>query len=206
MAECCKTIEIIGEGITEEAYVKSIRDIVRHKPNKRFRKASSLKELERNIKECIKNGVSLVLCLIDMDNKTADGVHEHEINAQKYEKLKNTYHNKEFTNVLHENTRVVFIESYPSIETFFFYYGGYTTAAKTNEGLKKDLKRKYGYEVSSKYFNSHSLHEGVFSCEGSCLANAISNAKKSVKNRCKEDKHASYSEMYVLFDTLELLD
>ena len=98
------------------------------------------------------------------------------------------------------------LESYPSTEIFFLYYGEYTTKSKTNDGLKAELKRKYGYEVSASYFNSHSLHEEVFSCKGGNISKAISNARKSVNNRNKDDMHSSYSELYKLFDELGLIE
>ena len=205
MSNYCRTIEIIGEGITEKAYVESIRDIIKYRPRK-IHQASSIAEIERCIKSCVARGVTDVLCLIDMDNKIADGQHDHDINAEKYHVLKAQYHNRILTNSKKESSHIVFIESYPSIEIFFLYYGQYTTAAKTNEGLKSELKDMYGYEVSAKYFNKHSLHEVVFSCNGGCLKNAINNSRKSAKNRCIDNKHAAYSEMHTLFDILEVYE
>ena len=201
----CKTVEIIGEGITEKAYIDSIREVIKRKP-KKFHEASSIAEIKRHIKDCVSRGVSDVICLIDMDNKVADGQHDHDANAEKYRVLKKQYHNQILTNSKKENSRIIFVESYPSIEIFFLYYGQYTTATKTNDGLKSELKEKYGYEVSAKYFNKHSLHETVFSCNGGCLKSAINNSRKSTKNRYTDNIHAAYSEMYTLFDILELCE
>lgn len=201
-----KVIHIIGDGLTEKAYIDSIRDIVKNKPTK-VHEASSIKKLKSAIDKCIKDGISLVICLIDMDNKVPDGKYDHDANAIKYNELKQKYHNKTFINrKTEEETRIIMLESYPCTEIFFLYYGEYTTMSKTNDGLKSELKRKYGYEVSASYFNRHSLHEEVFSCRGGSLNKAISNARKSVNNHNKDDIHSSYSELYILFDELGLVE
>ena len=69
-----KNVEIIiGEGITEEYYFKSVRDVVYIKPPAKRIKPYNLKELEKAIKQYAEGGYTTIHCLIDMDNKTLQG-------------------------------------------------------------------------------------------------------------------------------------
>jgi hypothetical protein len=74
------TTLILGEGITEWYYIKSLQDVFKglnFKPD--YPKQSSLKELELKIEEGITKRYSRIFCLIDMDNKSeGDGKIEYE--------------------------------------------------------------------------------------------------------------------------------
>ena len=80
-------IMIIGEGPTEFYYFNSLKDILRGvqiEPEEP--KHSNLKELERKIKDGIKNGYAKIFCVIDMDNKT------NPTELQNYQALKQRYY------------------------------------------------------------------------------------------------------------------
>ncbi len=196
MGKMKKTIAVIGEGITEYYYMESVKDAISLKPKPFCPTNSSLKELENEIKKCIDKGYSKVFCLIDMDNKINDGTDDHIAKRKQYLKLKSKYHDKTKSGVC-----VRMLESYPCTELFFLFYFRYTTAPQTNEGLKKSLEERFGYDVSEKYFIKHSLHNAM-SCFGGDLKQAIANAKKSVNNRDASNIHCVYTEIGELFDEL----
>lgn len=189
-----KDIEIfIGEGITEMYYMESIRDVLQTKPFHKKVKPYNIEELERAIKNYANEGYTKIHCLIDMDNKIDD---------PKYRELKNKYHNKTISNNKYgANCKVFFYESFPSIEVFFYYYFEYSTAQKSNDGLKNWLKHKCGYETSLKFLTKHSLHN-LFKKNGGCLKRAIENSKKSIASRDDSNYNFIYTEMGELIEKL----
>lgn len=198
MGKMKEIIAVIGEGPTEYHYIASIRDVTLLKPKPINPPTnSSIKELENKIKDCISKGYSKVFCLIDMDNKINDGIGDHIANRERYLKLKAKYQNNKKNDVA-----IRMIESYPCTELFFLFYFQYTTASQTNEGLKRLLHDKFGYDVSGRYFR-HSLHNEM-SCRGGDLRRAIKNAQKSVQNRDYDNIHCVYTEIGELFDELGL--
>ena len=202
MKQLKETIAIIGEGITERYYIESIKDCVQIKPKSIQSKNSSIKEIEIKIKECIADGFSKIICLIDMDTKANDGIGDHVSNRNQYIKLKNKYHNK-YCNKTKDDSFVLMIESFPCIEVFFLYYFQYTSASHTNDGLKKLLKDKYGYLTSEKYLMRNSLLE-VFECQGGSLKNAIRNSTKSISSIDENNPHCVYTEIGKIFELLKL--
>ena len=197
-----ETIAVIGEGITEYYYIQSIKDCVKIKPKAFIPKNSGVKELENCIKSCISSGYSKVFCLIDMDNKSHDGVPEHEANRKKYLELKKKYHAKEHKHA-GGKTLVKMLESYPSSEMFFYYYFKYSTASFGNNELKRLLNERTGYETTEKFLRATSLHN-LFCCKEGDLKRAIEHACKSVDNRENGNPHAGFSEIGELFDYLVL--
>ena len=164
---------IIGEGITEEYYFKSVRDVVYIKPLAKRIKPYNLKELEKAIKQYAGGGYTTIHCLIDMDNKVKKAE-----TLSNYIKLKEKYHNKTISDGKKGvNCKVFFYESYPCTEAFFYYYFEYSTAEKTNEGLKSWLNNRCGYETSERYLSTHSLHK-EFKKHGGCLKKAIEKVLK----------------------------
>ena len=188
---------VIGEGITEEYYFKSIRDVICTKPTAKSLDPYNLKELAKVIKQYAEEGYTTIHCLIDMDNKV-----KNADTLSKYLKLKGKYHNKTILDIKKGiNCKVFFYESYPSTETFFYYYFDYSTAEKSNEGLKSWLKQKCGYDTSEKYLRKHSLHK-EFKKHGGCLKKAIENSNKSVKSREEENYNFTYTEIGKLITEL----
>lgn len=193
-----KNVEIIiGEGITEEYYFKSVRDVVYIKPLAKLIKPYNLKELEKAIKQYAEGGYTTIHCLIDMDNKVKKAE-----TLSNYIKLKEKYHNKTISDGKNGvNCKVYFYESYPSTEVFFYYYFEYSTAEKTNEGLKKWLNNRCGYETTENYLRKHSLHK-EFKKHGGCLKLAIANSNKSVKSREEGNYNFTYTEIGGLVEKL----
>ena len=184
---------VLGEGITEEYYLKSLLDILTIRPHYEQVKPYNKKELEAAINQYAKDGYTTIHCLIDMDTKV-----RHPKTMEDYRKLKQKYDRKR---VRKTNCEVRFYESFPSIEQFFYFYFESSTAQQTNDGLKSWLKHKCGYDTSLKYLRPHSLN-GVFTKNGGCLKNAIANAKKSVKLREDNNFNCSYTEVGDLIEYL----
>ena len=184
---------VIGEGITEKYYLKSLLDILTIRPRYEQVKPYNKKELEAAINRYAKDGYTTIHCLIDMDTKV-----RHPKTMEDYRKLKQKYDRKR---VRKTNCEVRFYESFPSIEQFFYFYFESSTAQQTNDGLKSWLKHKCGYDTSDKYLRPHSLN-GVFTKNGGCLKNAITNAKKSVKLREDNNFNCSYTEVGDLIEYL----
>ncbi len=203
-----KAIAVIGEGITEKYYIESLKGLSPFdiRPQELGKKASSLKQLEKNIQNSIKAGYDEVYCLIDMDGK------RESANKGNYESLKKKYHG-----LTHGNKRqgvqckVIFIETDRCTELWFLYH--FTQSATTKEfrsyhDLEKELcKYRPRYEKTEKYFKSVvDLHkEFTKKCDpqGS-LANAIKNSKDSIKSRQRDNRNYSYSEIHILFDALKI--
>ncbi|MBQ7311167.1 MAG: RloB domain-containing protein [Alistipes sp.] len=184
---------ILGEGITEKYYLKSLLDILTIRPRYEQVKPYNTKELEAAINQYAKDGYTTIHCLIDMDTKV-----RHPKAMEDYRKLKQKYDRKR---VRKTNCEVRFYESFPSIEQFFYFYFESSTAQQTNDGLKSWLKHMCGYDTSLKYLRPHSLN-GVFTKNGGCLRNAIANAKKSVKLREDNNFNCSYTEVGDLIEYL----
>ena len=184
---------ILGEGITEKYYLKSLLDILTIRPRYEQVKPYNKKELEAAINQYAKDGYTTIHCLIDMDTKV-----RHPKTMEDYRELKQKYDRKR---VRKTKCEVRFYESFPSIEQFFYFYFESSTAQQTNDGLKSWLKHKCGYDTSLKYLRPHSLN-GVFTKNGGCLRNAIANAKKSVKLREDNNFNCSYTEVGDLIEYL----
>lgn len=182
---------ILCEGITEEYYIKSLKDILVIRPDVRPVKPYNMDELKCAIEEYAKIGYTAVHCLIDMDNKVSNAK-----NMDKYLKLKQKY---DGGYVKKTECKVYFYESLPSIELFFYYYFENSTAEKTNDGLKSWLKHKCGYETKPTF----SFHN-TFTRNGGCIKNAISNSKNSVRLRLDKSYNCSYTEVSNLIEYLGL--
>lgn len=179
-------VAIIGEGITEEYYIESLKDFSWLSPKPKFFKSTTTttKEYENKIKEVIERGYTKIYCLFDMDIHSKD-----DYSYAKYFALRRKYHNQNKKGVF-----IRFFESNPSIEVFFRYYFEYTTATQTNEGLKRWLLEKVGYVVKEKYFARNPLHV-VFCRNDGSLDNAISNSIRSVANREPDNYVCCYTEV-----------
>lgn len=180
---------IIGEGITEFYYFQSLRDVYKQvvfKPD--YPKNTSIKELGKKIREAKKEGYTHIFCIIDMDTKNK------ESERAQYKKLKAKFAkpiNKPKKGI---SCKVEFFETHLCTELFFFYYFQYTSRQYENqESLIKDLNKCVKYEKAEKFF-SKGLHS-YFERKGGSLEKAITNAEKSMKEKEKDDRGYTYSEL-----------
>ena len=196
-----ETIAIIGEGITEKFFIESIKDSIKIKPKYFEPSNSSMKEYKQKVIEAIGKEYSKIICLIDMDNKIDDGNPYHLANRDEYLNFRN------WANIRNKSKKrkaeIIILETYPCSELFFYYYFEYKTAGKTNEGLKRELYLKFGYEPTLKYLGKHSLHD-VMEAYGGSLNDAIQRDRQSVRDRNYRNIKSCYSEMSILFDILTL--
>lgn len=203
-----KAIVVIGEGITEKYYIDSLKGLSPFdiKPQELNKKASNLKELEKNILSSIKDNYDEVYCLIDMDGKR-DGA-----NKMNYLNMKKKYHN-----ITHGNKKkgiqckVTFIETERCTELWFLYH--FTRTAITKEfksyhELETEL-RKYRpkYEKTEKYFKSvANLHNELTvkrEPKGSIKV-ALKNSQDSFNSKESFTRDYTYSEMHLLIEALKI--
>lgn len=86
MGKLQQTALVLGEGITEFFYFKSLCDkFKRHSFKPDTPKNTSMKELDLKIEDGIKMGYNHIFCVIDMDNK------DKEPERSQYQKLKAKY-------------------------------------------------------------------------------------------------------------------
>lgn len=203
-----KAIAIIGEGITEKYYIESLKGLSRFSilPQQLGRKASSLAQLEKTIRNAIKDGYDEVYCLIDMDTKK-------EGNSRiSYEELKTKYHNKSHGKKSEGiECKVVFVENDRCIELWFLYH--FTKTATTREFTSyKELetalrKHRPDYEKTDQYFRKfggiHQNLTGKTNPQGS-LSLAVRNSKKSTQSRNDDKRPYTYSEMHILIESLHI--
>lgn len=192
---------IIGEGITEFYYFQSLRDVYKQvvfKPD--CPKHTSIKELEIKIREAAEKGYTHIFCIIDIDTKNK------EPERTQYNKLK-----AKFTKPINKpkkgiSCKVEFFETHLCIELFFRYYFDYTSRPYGNQELLiKDLNKYVKYEKTIEFFRkSNGLHSYFERNEGS-LENAITYAEKSMKEKEKDDRDYTYSELGRLMKALENL-
>lgn len=187
---------IIGEGITEFYYFQSMRDVYKQvvfKPD--YPKNTSIKELGKKIREAKKEGYTHIFCIIDMDTKNK------ESERAQYKKLKAKFAkpiNKPKKGI---SCKVEFFETHLCTEMFFRYYFGYTSRSYGDqESLIKDLNKYVEYEKAEKFF-SKGLHS-YFERNGGSLKKAIANAEKSMKEKEKNDRDYTYSELGQLMKAL----
>lgn len=186
------TTLILGEGITEWYYIKSLQDVFKglnFKPD--YPKQTSLEELELKIKEGISNRYDRIFCLIDMDNKTNGD------SKIKYEKFKEKYHKN-------KKCKIEFFETHRCTELFFLYYFQYTSRPYDNQpSLIKDLNKKVPYKKKDEFFKKCKGLHNYFERNGGSLENAINNANKSLKEKLRDNRDYTYSELGKLIEKLD---
>ena len=204
MGKLRESAMIIGEGITEFYYFQSLRDVYKQvvfKPD--CPKHTSISELERKIREAAEKGYTHIFCIIDMDNKNK------EPERTRYKRLRAKFAkpiNKPKKGI---SCKVEFFETHLCTEMFFRYYFGYTSCSYENqESLIKDLNKCVKYEKTIEFFRKskglHSYFERNKRNKGS-LKKAIANAEKSMKEKEKDDRDYTYSELGRLMKALENL-
>ena len=198
MGKLRESAMIIGEGITEFYYFQSLRDVYKQvvfKPD--CPKHTSIRELERKIREAAEKGYTHIFCIIDMDTKNK------EPERTQYEKLKAKFAkpiNKPKKGIY---CKVEFFETHLCTEMFFRYYFGYTSRSYGNqESLIKDLNKYVEYEKTIDFFSKSKGLHSYFERNGGSLKKAIANAEKSMKEKEKNDRDYTYSELGQLMKAL----
>ena len=86
---------------------------------------------------------------------------------------------------------------------FFRYYFGYTSCSYENqESLIKDLNKYVEYEKTIDFFSKSKGLHSYFERNGGSLKKAIANAEKSMKEKEKNDRDYTYSELGQLMKAL----
>jgi len=201
-----KAIAVIGEGITEKFYIESLKGLSPFNilPQELGTKASSLKELEINIKNAINKGYDEVYCLIDMDGKTEGKTKIDYCNLKnKYQKI----HQIKKKGII---CKVMFIETERCTELWFLYHftkSPITRKFESYKELEKEL-RKYRpkYEKSKKYFKgTGGIHKELTTKTPSgSLEKAILNATRSIESKNNDNRNHTYCEMHILINALEI--
>ena len=201
MGKLRESAMIIGEGITEFYYFQSLRDVYKQvvfKPD--CPKHTSISELERKIREAAEKGYTHIFCIIDMDNKNK------EPERTRYKRLRAKFAkpiNKPKKGI---SCKVEFFETHLCTELFFFYYFQYTSRQYENqESLIKDLNKCVKYEKTIDFFSKSKGLHSYFERKGGSLENAITNAEKSMKEKEKDERDYTYSELGRLMKALKNL-
>ncbi len=99
--------------------------------------------------------------------------------------------------------KVEFFETHLCTELFFFYYFQYTSRQYENQDLLiKDLNKCVKYEKAEKFFRKNKGLHDYFEHKGGSLKKAIANAEKSMKEKEKNGRDYTYSELGQLMKAL----
>lgn len=199
MGKLRQTALILGEGLTEFFYFKSLCDVFKRftiKPD--YPKHTSIKELELKIADGVAMGYSHIFCIIDMDTKN------EEPERSQYQKLKAKYAKPIDKPKKGIYCKVEFFETHRCTELFFLYYFRYTSRPyEEQESLLKDLNKCVEYRKTIDFFiKSKGLH-GYFERNGGSLIAAIANANRSMEEKKVSGREYTYSELGRLIGTLE---
>ena len=191
------SIAVIGEGLTEYYYFNSLKDDFRQiniKPS--YPKHSTgLDYLEQEIDKAIDAGYSLIICVIDMDNKKGD-------EKDRYIKFKNRLQGVHYTKKPRIKYEIRFIENERCTEIFFlFYFASISRCFQSQPELLKALNKRCAYEKTEEFFKKHSLHQ-YLEKSGGDFKKALRNAAKSMKEKEETGRDYTYSQMAELFEAL----
>ena len=192
------SIIVIGEGITEYYYFNSLKDTYRQlniKPT--YPKHSTgLEYLSQEIDKAIDAGHSLIICVVDMDNKK-EGKEKED-----YERFKRSrvgVHTIKKTGLKYE---IRFVENERCTEIFFLFYFAYTSRCfQSQSELLNELNKKCYYEKTEKFYRKYPLHQ-YFEKSGGDFKQALRNAAQSMKEKEETGRDYTYSQMAELFEAL----
>lgn len=202
MGKLQQTALVLGEGITEFFYFKSLCDkFKRHSFKPDTPKNTSMQELDLKIEDGIKMGYNHIFCVIDMDNK------DKEPERSQYQKLKAKYAKPIIKPKKGINCVVEFFETHLCTELFFLYYFDYTSRPYDKQDfLIEDLrKRVAGYQKSMDFFKKTKGLHSYLERNGGSLETAIANADKSMKEKLTSGRYYTYSQLGLLMRKLESL-
>lgn len=162
-------VAIVGEGDTEWHYFTSMKQTERFpfKVSPELPKHSSIDAIIKRAHSLVNEGYSKVFCVLDLDI--------HCSNNQKFQ----DYQAKKSRAIKKSKNKIVFIESMPCIEIWFFlHFCSFSTKEYANyDELKPDLKKYLpDYDKSSKFFTSKNFYERLL--EQGSIENALELAEK----------------------------
>lgn len=193
-------IAVIGEGITEQYYLQSIKHLANVQITPKLPKHSTGdKFVESEIKKCIADGYSKIYCLIDMDNK------KNAKEKSDYLKLKAKYHDKKYKDKsIGTEIEIKFFENERCLEIWFLFHFKNTTAEfATQNDLLRELNKFCRYEKTERFFLTTSgLHQYFIKNKGSFDV-AKNFADSSVKTKLEQNRDYTYSEMKNFFELIE---
>ncbi len=193
-------IAVIGEGITEQYYLQSIKHLTNVQITPKLPKHSTGdKFVETEIKKCIADGYSKIFCLIDMDNK------KNVKEKFDYAKLKAKYHDKIYKNKsIGTEIEIKFFENERCLEIWFLFHFKNTTAEfATQNDLLRELNKLCRYEKTEKFFLSTSGLHQYFIKNGGDFNAAKRNAENSLRRMNEHATDYTYSEMNDFFELIE---
>lgn len=164
------TIAVLGEGITEREYFKSLKKH-RNLPFKFKPEIPKHSDIQSIIKKAkyLKESFDMVFCIIDLDRILANPKEK-----QKYYELKSK--NKELT----------FIENNPCFEIWFLLHFEFSTRAYYScESLIKILKKHMpDYLKSEKYLNKKDMYCFLETKLGKAIENSVKLEKLGLESKC----------------------
>ena len=193
-------IAVIGEGITEQYYLQSIKHLANVQITPKLPKHSTGNQfVESEIKKCIADGYSKIYCLIDMDNK------KNAKEKSAYSKLKGKYHNRKYKNKsIGDEIDIRFFENERCLEIWFlFHYKNTNAEFTTQNDLLSELNKFCKYEKTEKFFLSTSGLNQYFIKNGGNFDFAKSNAENSLRRTIEHATDYTYSEMKDFFELIE---
>lgn len=201
MGKLRQTTLILGEGLTEFFYFKSLCDVFKRltiKPD--YPKHTNIKELGAKIADGVAMGYSHIFCIIDMDTN------DKEPERSQYQKLKAKYVkpiDKPKKGIFCE---VKFFETHRCTELFFLYYFRYTSRSYGEQKtLLKDLNKSVEYQKTIEFFIKIKGLHGYFERNGGNLDKAVANANRSMDEKLKSGRNYTYSELGKLIKILKNL-
>ena len=192
------SIIVIGEAITEYYYFNSLKDTYRQLNIKPAypKHSTGLDYLAQEIDKAIDDGHSLIICVVDMDNKKEGKEKE---NYERFKQRREGIHKIKKSGFKYE---IRFIENERCTEIFFLFYFAYTSHCFQNQPeLLDELNKHCEYEKTEKFFQKHPLHQ-YFEGAGGDFMQALRNAAKSMKEKEETDRDYTYSQMAELFEAL----
>lgn len=192
------SIVIIGEAITEYYYFNSLKDKYRQLNIKPTcpKHSTGLDYLEQEIDKAIEAGHSLIICVVDMDNKKEG---KEKADYERFKQRMEGVHTVKKSGYKYE---IRFIENERCTEIFFLFYYAYTSRCFQNQQELLDaLNTHCAYEKTEKYFRRHPLHQ-YFEESGGDFMQALRNAAKSMKEKEATGRDYTYSQMAELFEAL----
>lgn len=195
-----KAIAVIGEGITEQYYLLSIKQLTKFQITPKLPKHSTGNNfVEDEIRKCVADGYSTIYCLIDMDNKKSGK------EKVKYQKLKRKYQNKVIKNKdIGTESEIKFFENERCLEIWFlFYYKDTSAEFISQRELLRELNEQCEYEKTEKFFISKGGLHQYFIKNGGNLNMAKRNAENSIRRVTEHRTDYTYSEMKDFFELIE---
>lgn len=202
MGKIRKTALVLGEGVTEYYYFKSLCDLYKNltiKPD--YPKHTNLKELEAKIEDGIAMGYDhIFFCVIDMDTK------DRAPERTQYEKMKNKYAKPIIKCSIGIRCEVDFFETHRCTELFFLYYFRYTSHVYAEqEPLIADLNKSVEYRKNREFFSKVCGLHSYFERNGGSLVKAVSNSNRSMQEQMKTGREYTFSELGRFIARLEEL-